>query len=412
MHKETLKIVVTGHIDHGKSTLIGRLLLATNSLSKDKLREIKEISKSFGKDTELAWLADQLKEERENNITIETTEIFLKTRQRDYCLIDTPGHVEFIKNMLTGASRADAALLIIDSDEGAQEQTRRHAYLLKLLALNNIIVIINKMDRVHYDKIKFQKIKEEISSFLKGLDINIAALIPVSAKEGVNISKKARETQWYEGPALLPAMDALRVTEKRCVHRALRFPVQDIYKINGDDVLVGKITSGSLRQGEKVILLPSRENAIIRKIRVYGQKRTQAEAQENIGVTLSPCLKAKRGDVLCAPGNAATSVNRFKGNIFWMSDTPLKKNDPLTIRCATQERGAVVENIEERINSSTLEILGKDSKELKKNEAGIVTFRLTTPAVIERFSDIPSLGRYVVQRDNSFQGAGTVIEKY
>lgn len=412
MHNDILKIAITGHIDHGKSTLIGRLLMATHSLPKDKQKEIKKIAKEFGKDTELAWIVDQLKEERENNITIETTEIFLKTRKRSYCLIDTPGHLEFIKNMLTGASHADAALLIIDADKGVQEQTRRHAYLIKLLALNNVIVVINKMDLIDYDQGKFQEIKEEMTSFLKNLNIDMAYLLPVSAKEGVNILRPSHHMSWYQGPALLPTMDSLKIRKERGRHLSLRLPIQDVYKIADEDILVGRITSGSLKRREKIVLLPSRNKSVINKIKIYGEKRNRARPQESIGITLSPALTARRGDIVCSQDDIVVLANGFKGNIFWLSDVPLKKNETITIRCATQECDVLVENIEKRIDPSTLEILEEDAPELKINEAGIINLKLSVPAVIEKFHDIPELGRYVVERNRSFQGAGTVIEKY
>ncbi len=417
MHKEILKIAITGHVDHGKSTLIGRLLIETRSLSKDKQKEIKKIAKEFGRDTELAYLSDQLKEERQGNLTIDTTEIFLKTSKRDYCLVDTPGHLEFIKNTLTGASRADAALLIIDADEGVQEQTRRHAYLIKLLMLNNVIVVVNKMDLIGYDQVRFQEIKDDVSSLLTNLHIDMVDLIPVSAQKGVNISclwgpGPAGKMSWYKGKALLPAMDALRITKSEAGHHPLRFPVQDIYKMNDEHILVGRIASGSLQRGEEVTLIPSRKEAIINEIKTYRHKKSKAQAGESIGITLSPYPETKRGDIVCARDSCAVVANGFLGNTFWTADTPLKKTDTVTVRCATQECDAIVTRIEKRMDPASLKILEEDAQELKINEAGSVTFKLNAPAVIEPFRGHNELGRYVIERDNCFQGAGTVVEKH
>ena len=240
MEKERMSIAIVGHIDHGKSTLIGRLLYDTNSLSEDAFEEIKKISEELGKETELAYIVDSLEEEREQNLTIDTTQIFLKSQKRDYIMIDAPGHKEFLKNMITGAASAAAAVLVIDVNEGVKEQTRRHSFILNMLGLKQVLVVVNKMDIVNYDSTKFNKIKEEILNFLNKLNIKPKHVIPVSAIKGDDITKLSKNMPWYKDISLLDALDAL---DKNLVlsDKALRFPVQDTYEIESKKILVGRI---------------------------------------------------------------------------------------------------------------------------------------------------------------------------
>jgi small GTP-binding protein len=410
MSKETIKIAITGHVDHGKSTTIGRILLETRSLPEDKLKELQKISREFGKDTELAYLADQLKEEREKNLTIDTTEIPFKTKLRDYCLIDTPGHLEFIKNMLTGASHADAAILIIDVSEGVQEQTRRHAYLLKLLSLNNIIILLNKMDMLNYSRNSFLKIKADITNFFHSLGIPYNHFIPISAKENINITRPSRFTPWYRGPTLIQAIDRIRMISGKTV-QSLRFPIQDAYHIAGENIAVGRIASGILKTNDTVMLFPQKQAVRVKAIKVFGKTKSSAQEGESVGVVLDSSLSPQRGNMICAKETLRKLPAAFKGNIFWMSDEPLKKGECITLRCATQEIGCEVKMINQRIDPASLDIVAEDAPTLQKNEAGIIQFVLTCPAVLELFSEIPELGRFTLERNRRLQGAGTVIER-
>jgi len=398
---------MTGHIDHGKSTVIGRLLMATNSLPADKLKELKKISKEFGKDTELAYLADQLKEERERNITIETTEIFLKSKKRDYRLIDTPGHLEFIKNMLTGASHADAAVLVVDVNEGIREQTRRHAYLIKLLSLPQVLIILNKMDTLDYRQEDFETIQKEISTFFHELGAKFVDLIPISAKDGENIHKRSAKMRWFKGPHLLQAIDDLK-GHSQFRGSAPRLPVQDIFPLNGQQVILGKIVSGTFHKGDAVGIWPLGENSQVNEIKVFGADKTKASCPESIGLVLDPEVPVKRGDVICSNEKVALPKS-FKGNIFWMAKDPLRQGETVDIRCTTQQIRCEVSLIEKRIDPASLELLEQDAELLNENEAGLVEFRLMDPALIENYLTIPELGRYTIERDNNLHGAGTAI---
>jgi sulfate adenylyltransferase large subunit len=407
LNKSHMNIVIVGHVDHGKSTLIGRLLLDTDSLPKDKITEIKKISKELGKDNELAFLTDQLKEEREKNMTIDTTQIFFNTRKRSYCIIDTPGHVEFLENMITGASYAETAVLVVDANEGILEQTRRHAYILGMLGIDDLIVVFNKMDLINYKEERFKEVKNELLIFLEGIGIRPSFTIPISAKEGVNISKKSSKMRWYQGPCLLKASDSLKLDTK-IEKRPLRFSIQDTYEIDGQTVTVGKILSGAVKQGQEVMLLPSFKKTRINLIKVFGKSMKEARAGKNIGLILDDPSFTKKGVIVVEKTEAIKPTDCFKANIFWMSDEPLKINQTLSLRCATQETSCIAEKIEKRINSSTLEIIEENADELKINETGIAIIRTEQPLVIEKFSFIEELGRFAIEKKSILQGMGII----
>ena len=409
MKKDTLKIVIVGHVDHGKSTLIGRLLYDTNSLPREKIAEIKKISKELGKETELAYLTDQLREERERNVTIDTTQIFFKTRKRDYVIIDAPGHVEFLKNMISGASLAEAAVLIIDAKEGVMEQTRRHSYIISMLGIDKVILVVNKIDLIDYKEERFDEVSSELLKFLEDVKVKPSFVIPVSAREGANISTKSRKMRWYRGPTFLDALDSFRLT-MRGAGEDLRFPIQDIYEVDAERIIVGRVASGKIEQGQKVVLLPTSRDATIKAIKVFQEERTTASKGESIGLILEEPLPVNRGEVVVQKENPPAPVNQFKGNVFWMSPEPLQVNKRIILRCATQEVGCVAEKIEKRIDSSTLELIEEDAKELRLNEAGIVIFRTERPIVVEKFPFVEELGRFVIEHEYNLQGAGIIAE--
>ncbi len=405
MKNKTRKIVIVGHVDHGKSTLIGRILLDTGSLPKDKMAELKRISKELGGESGLAYLTDQLKEERENNITIDTTQIFFKSRKRDYCIIDAPGHVEFLKNMITGASLAEAAVLIVDAKEGAMEQTYRHAYLIKFLGIDRIVVAVNKMDLAGYDKDRFEDLKDGLLRFLKGLKMQPDFFIPMSAKQGVNISRRPLEMSWYKGPSLLQALDSVKLVTK-ALDKPLRFPVQDVYNVDSERIIAGRVCSGVVREGQEVLLLPASTRARIKKIKVFHGYKKIASQGESIGFILEEPVDVNRGDIIVQKEDLPEAVDSFKGNVFWMSDEPLEINKPVTLRCATQEVEGIAEGIEKRVNSSTLETIEEDAGEVRMNEAALVSFRTRQPVIVERFSFIEELGRFTIESGDDLKGAG------
>ncbi len=405
--KDSLKIVIVGHVDHGKSTLIGRLLLDTNSLPNEKLSEIKKISKELGKETQLAYLIDHLKEEREKNITIDTSQIFFSTKKREYVIIDAPGHVKFLKNMISGASLAEAAVLIVDANEGVQEQTRRHAYVVSLLGIDRVIVLLNKMDLLGYDQNRFEQVKKELHDFFAKQNIEPITMLPISAAKGDNIIKTSKNMAWYKGHPLLKLMDNLKITAKP-ENLPLRFPVQDIYQVDGENIIVGKIAAGKIEQGQFVHLSISNQDNKIKCIKVFEKQISKAEVGACIGLTFSESINLERGEIISSKEKIAEPVYNFQGNVFWMSDQPLQLGKPLTLRLATQEVECVAEKIETRMNSSTFEILGESSQQLLQNEAALVSFKTTKPIVLEKFTFIPELGRFVIEHNYNLQGAGIV----
>lgn len=407
-----LHVVICGHIDHGKSTLIGRLLLDTKSLPTDRIKELKTISREFGDETQIAYLADQLKEERQRNITIETTQFFLHTPRRDYCLIDTPGHLEFIKNMISGASRADAAFLLVDLTEGPQEQTRRHTQLLHLLGIETIVVLINKMDSQGYAPESFHRISEQIHEIFNELRIVPYQIIPISAKFGENITRPSATMPWFSGPHLLKAMDRLAVTKTSDANRPLRFPVQDIYPINGEDIVVGRIAAGKISRTDDILILPKMVRAQIKSIKIFDQDRATARAPECVGITLKHKAAIRRGDVICSPDHDPGLKTLFAGNLIWLSSKPLVKNQTVKVQIATQSLRARVSRIHCRHDTSTFSLIQKDADSLQNNETAIVDFDLDTPgAVIESYQNLPELGRYTVEDEHGVLGAGTILTR-
>lgn len=406
MLKKTLKIAITGHVDHGKSTLIGRLMLNTRSLPKEKIAEIKNISEKLGKAAELAFLTDYLKEEREQNKTIETTQVFLKSKDQDFIIIDTPGHVSLLKNMITGACKAEHALLVIDIMEGMREQTKRHLYILKMLGIRGPLIVFNKMDLAGYKKENFTSLKSELIKFLEQIGLSPSFIIPVSAKKNVNISTKSAEMRWYEGPCLLKALRSLS-RDKKIPENHTVFPVQDIYKINSGIIIAGRVESGILKKGMEMLLLPYHKPVKIASIEVFGKPgKTKAEQNEAIGITLNDGVTVKRGDMLVEKNYQPKITAVFKGTIFWLSKEPLEIRKEMTLRCSTQETACLALQIEKRINSSTLKLIEKNAKKLYENETGMVEFKTTSPVIMESFSIAKALGSFIIEVDDKLSGIG------
>jgi sulfate adenylyltransferase large subunit len=402
-----LKFVIVGHVDHGKSTLIGRLLYDTNSLSPDKIEEIQKTSKALGRETEYAYLLDHLEEERQQGITIDTTQVFFKTDRREYVIIDAPGHIEFVKNMITGASQAEAAILIIDVKEGVKEQTKRHAYILSLLGLKQVIVVLNKMDLVGFEKTRFFEVKGEIEKFLHSINICPIFYIPIAAMAGENITRKSENMRWYEGPTFLESLDSL-ANREAAVAKPLFFPVQDIYKVDDKRIAAGRIEAGVLRTGQEVRVLPTRQMTRVRSVEKFPKQVDQASSGESIGITVENSLFLERGYVLCEPGKEPALTDTFRANIFWMAKKDFNKGERVIFRCSTQETSGKIETILKRINSSTLEILEEEADRLRDLEVGEVLIKTKVPIVITTFDDVQELGRFVMVKDDNICAGGII----
>ena len=407
MDKEALKLVLVGSIDHGKSTLIGRLFYDTGSLPEGKIEEIKTASEAEGREMEFGFIMDHLREERQRGITIDTAQAFFSTDRRDYVIIDAPGHKEFLKNMITGASQADVAVLICSAYEGVEEQTRRHAYVLKLLGLHQIIVAYNKMDLVGYDQRRFEEVKADLNEFLRRIDVTPRLEVPVSAKLGDNVAERSPNMPWHDGPTILEGLDwfkkSLLPTEK-----PVRLPIQDVYEVDGQQVAVGRVESGILERGAILTFLPSGAGRSVVEIRKHGEQDIHsASAGECIGIVFDSGA-VERGEVGCPPEDVAKLVTSLDASVFWLARTPLRTRDELTVRCSTQEKTCRVSAIRERVDSSTLEHLEHDAATLLETEVGEVTITTDSPIVVEAFEDVPELGRFVLLRNRDVVAGGIV----
>jgi len=408
MNRNNLKFVVVGHVDHGKSTLIGRLLFDTNSLPPDRIEEIKKSSKSLGRKTEFAFIMDHFQEEREQGITIDTSQTFFQTKQRGYVLIDAPGHVEFIKNMITGASQSEAAILIVDVEEGIKEQTRRHTKILSLLGIKNIIVVFNKMDLIRFKESVFNKIQIETRKLLKDLNINAKYFIPISASNGDNIVKKSNNMGWYKGTTVLEGLESVENNVLDEDNNGIA-TVQDIYKIDQERIVICKIEKGELTVGQKVKILPENKTTKIKSINVFNEIRKKAYSGESIGITTNDPLFIERGNIICDSKMNFSVTNEFKANIFWLSKGSLKKDENIIIRCATQEIVAKIIKINKKLNSSSLELIEKNGNTIKNLEVGEVIIKTKKPIVIEKFNKNDKLGRFVIVKNNIISAGGIVV---
>ena len=406
---ESLKVVFVGHVDHGKSTLIGRILHDTESLPEGKIEQIKQACAAEGMEFEFAFVLDALLEEQEQNVTIDTTQVPFRTAKRRYTIIDAPGHKEFLKNMITGASNADAAVLVIAASEGVREQSRRHAYLLSLLGIKQVIVVVNKMDLVDFSESRFQEIKTEYQKFLVELGLTARCFIPASAKAGENVAGKSDALKWYHGPTVLAALDAAEPTAS-LVELPLRFCVQDVYRFDERRIIAGRIETGTLRGGDDLIFSPANKASKVRTIeRWNADKDGVAVAGDSIGITLTEQIFVERGYVASHQTETPIETNRFRADLFWIAREPLRVGQPYTVRLATQEVKCQVVSIEQVMDSSTLEIKIDKYEQLDRNEVGRLTIQTRSPLVLDNHDRIANLGRFVLVDDGEIRGGGTIF---
>ncbi|HIO24133.1 MAG TPA: adenylyl-sulfate kinase [Nitrospinaceae bacterium] len=408
LNSRLMKLVIVGHVDHGKSTLVGRLMSDTDSLPTGKLDFVKDICKRLGKEFEFAFLLDALEEEQEQGITIDTSQIFFNTQKRRYVIIDAPGHKEFLKNMVTGAANADSALLLIDAYEGIQEQSRRHGYILKLLGLTQVAVVINKMDLVNYDPEVYYKIKADYTNFLSSMGIEAREFIPVSAKLGINIAKTSGEIPWYKGPSILSMLD--QFTEKQLpTHLPFRFPVQDVYKFDERRIISGRVESGTVNVGDQLVFSPSNKVGVIKTIEAWSVENQpiEAKASESIGFTLEEQIFVERGDVATLKSDLPIVSTTFDVNVFWMGKRHLEKGRTYTLKLTTQEVPCEIVEFKKVVDASTLETL-EGQEFLAKNDVAEVTLRTVTPVTFDLFGSIPTTGRFVLVDEYDVCGGGII----
>ena len=405
--ERALPIVIVGHVDHGKSTLIGRLLYDTGCLPADKYAEIQRSSEMLGRIVEFAFVMDCLEEERSRGITIDTTQTFFKTPKRRYVIIDAPGHKEFLKNMITGTSQAEAALLIIDAFEGIRDQTKRHAYILGMLGLKQICVLLNKIDLVHYSKDKFLELETEITDFLNQLNVHPTFILPISAIHGDNVATPSKKLSWFDGPTVLEALDTFH--ELKVEEKPLRFPIQDSYRIDGKKILVGRIESGRLVRGESLFLLPEKKKVIIKNIHKFMESKvTTASYEESIGISLQGRHRVERGHILTGDLSSMIS-NRIKANIFWMDSMGYRAGETLLFRCVTQEILCRIEKINKKFDPASMELIEKEASSIKGAEVADILIQLDQKVVVDPFNEIPEMGRFVLEKDGRPVAGGIIL---
>ena len=401
----SVNVVLVGHVDHGKSTLIGRLLYDSESIKDERVEEIQKLAEEYKRKFEFAYFLDSFEDELKEERTIDTVSLMFKGKKNYYTITDVPGHKEFIKNMLTGASHADVAVLVVSAEEGVQEQTRRHMFLLKMLGIKQVFVVVNKMDIEDYKKERFEEVKEQISKLLDSFDYQAEEMlfIPVSAMEGDNIYSYSEKMKWYDGPTLIDALDGVTLKGKE---KPLRFAVQDIYKVEDEETIVGRVESGILRRADNVVFEPSGVKAKVEKINVFEGELAEAKAGDSIGIIINGGV-VKRGDVLGLLEKPPKPTNAFLGEAVLL-DKNLKKGEVVEIRCGTAKVSGEIKEIKEKIDSETGAVLESNPEEINEHDAATIVFA-TEPLVVEEFAEIPELGRFVLVKANKNIGAGVVL---
>jgi bifunctional enzyme CysN/CysC/sulfate adenylyltransferase subunit 1 len=407
-----MNIVITGHVDHGKSTLVGRLLADTHSLPEGKLQSVKDSCAKNGRVFEYAFLLDALEDEQRQGITIDSARIFFKSALREYIIIDAPGHIEFLRNMLSGASRAEAAVLVIDAVEGVAENSRRHGLLLSLLGVSQVLVAVNKLDAVDYSESVFNRIKAEYGAYLETLMVKPAGFVPVSAREGKNITAPALEMPWYTGRTVLEILDSFQGLTSGA-DSFFAMPVQDVYRFSDDGderrIYAGTVASGRIRPGEAVSFLPSGKTARINRIEAWNAPpKSEAAAGEAAGFTLKEEIYVKAGEVMVKSSEktAVEVSSRLKANVIWLGSRPFgfDKTYLLKLGCARVE--ARLEKIERILGGEWRDAFNQ----LCQHDCGSVVLSLARPIAASCFYDNADLGRFVLVDGYDAAGGGIVLE--
>lgn len=407
---ENLNIVIVGHVDHGKSTLLGRLYADTGSLPDGKLEKVQAICRQQGKEFEYAFLFDAFLEEQEQGITIDTARTFFMWKGRQYIIIDAPGHKEFLKNMISGAARAEAALLLIDALEGVKEQSKKHGYLLSLLGVRQFAVVVNKMDLVGYRQDVFEGIEKEYREFLGQFKAVPSQFIPVSAKLGDNIANRSGQMSWYSGPTVLETLSAFQKEAARS-EQPLRLPVQDVYKFDARRIITGRIVSGRLKVGDHLIFSPSNKRATIRTVEAFNiePQPTEGQAGQSIGVTLDEQIFVERGEVASLQAHLPLVSTAFRANLFWLGKRPLEKGRKYLLRVATKEVDCEVASIHRIINTMDL-AQQQGSSTINKNQVAELTLRTKTPVAFDLSASFEATGRFVLVDEYDIAGGGIITE--
>lgn len=411
---EQVNVVVVGHVDHGKSTLIGRLLADTNSLPQGKLEQVRTMCVRNAKPFEYAFLLDALKDEQSQGITIDTARCFFKTEKRRYIIIDAPGHIEFLKNMITGAARADAAFIVIDAEEGIKENSRRHGYMMSMLGIGQVSVLVNKMDLIGYKEEIFNGIRKEYTDFLGRLNVHPVSFIPISAFKGENVAATSDRTPWYRGMTVLEQFDAF---EKGDVRASLpfRFPVQDIYKFTEDGdtrrIFAGTVETGKAKTGDEIVFLPSGKRSCISTIEGFNTSaRTTVGPGEAVGFTLQTQVYVKPGELMAREGDPLPHVSsRFRANLFWMGRNPMIREKKYKLKLGSARSSLRLIDVINVLDASELSSV-TNKKQVDRHDVAECILETPKPIAFDLVHQVKSTGRFVVVDANEIAGAGIVLE--
>ena len=400
-------------MDHGKSTLLGRLLADTGNVPGGKIQEIKERCAGNSKAFEYAFLLDALKEEQRDMRTVDMARCTLKGKDRDYTFIDVPGHTEFLRSMVSGAARAEAALIVIDAREGIKENSRRHGYLISMLGIGQLIVCVNKMDLVGYSKSRFEQLKKEYSGLLANLRMKRATFIPVAAYKGENIVCRSRTMKWYKGPALLRAL-SLFVKTLRPEDRPFRMPVQDVYSFADEEknrkLIAGRIEAGKINVGDRIIFYPYSGRSTIKSIEMFNSPgRNSIGAGYSISFTLSPHVRVIPGEVMCRERDREKPAicTAFRANLLWMGEKPLVEGRTYKLKIAALSTGAKVTAVKKVMDTSSLATF-YGRRRVNANEAAECEIETTGPVVCDLISKCEATGRFVLVDGYEIAGGGMI----
>ncbi|HLD88653.1 MAG TPA: translation elongation factor EF-1 subunit alpha [Candidatus Nanoarchaeia archaeon] len=418
--KEHINLVFVGHVDHGKSTTVGRILYDSGNINEQAMRKLQEKAKELGKSGfEFAFVMDNLKEERERGVTIDLSHKKFETDKYYFTIIDAPGHKDFIKNMITGASQADAGVLVVAATDGVMAQTKEHVFLSRTLGVNQLIVAINKMDMKNYDQAVFDKVKADVTTLLKtvGYKPEAVQFVPVASLVGENVVKKAEKMPWYKGPTLVEAINNLQAPEKP-THLPLRLPVQDVYNITGIGVVpVGRVETGVMKVGDKIIFVPGREgkgvHGEVKSIEMHHEQLQQAEPGDNVGFNVRGIGKKDitRGDVIGHPDNVPTVAKEFTAQLVVLNHpTVVTVGYTPVFHIHTAQVACQIVEIQKKLNPATGEVLQENPDFIKNGDTAIVKIRPTVPLVIERQKDIPQLSRFAIRDSGTTVAAGMCID--
>jgi len=408
-----MNVVIVGHVDHGKSTILGRLLVDINHLPKGKLEQVKELCRRNSKPFEYAFLIDALKDEQTQGITIDSARCFLKTKRRRYIIIDTPGHIEFLRNVVTGASRAEAALLVIDATEGIQENSRRHAFMLSMLGIKQVSILINKMDLVDYDEKIFKSIMKNYLDFLEKIDIKPNSFIPVSGMKGDNITSLSKNTAWFRGQTVLEILDEFK-HEKPPEDKPFRMPVQAVYKFTRDEddrrIVAGTIDSGRVNVGDEVIFYPSGKKSVVESIEVFnGKKQMSIGAGYATGFTLREQIYVRRGEIVTLSNQPEPKVSsKIKVNLFWLGKQPMQKKKKYLLKLCAAKVGVKIEEIIKIIDASSLK--NKKTRRIEKHDVAECILRLDKTIAFDLVTEIAPTSRFVIVDNYEITGGGIIRE--